>query len=309
MSRPTPYYIFIVGVQKSGTTALAGWLVDNDHARYAIPGAKEPSNYLRVGMPGPIPAPQQGVALLDASTGYFGNAQVIARLPEHRTRIVVCLRNPLERMWSAYRMMKIIAQRGASSRQYLERFHSTARTPMALQDDAWYQARRDFAIQGHKRSASHIIASYYDNESEHVASGTFLQRINYERAFLLTHGRPPFFSALGFSFYYRGLRMLLEKYQPEDLLVLSSDSLKSPAALEIISKDLVRRPAGSCSIDTAFTLEDVDIHEPNPDFTAPAFDGFRQDFAYDLQQAIQLLKSRRVGLELLNLNALHRHLA
>src|SRR5690606_18467562 len=61
-------YIFIIGVQKAGTTALAGWLVRNGFAAYAVPDVKEPGNFLRFGLTSPLPPPRGDVPLLDAST-------------------------------------------------------------------------------------------------------------------------------------------------------------------------------------------------------------------------------------------------
>jgi len=120
--------LFIVGAQKSGTSALAGWL--SQHPQVCMSFPKEPG-FLAFGANGypypdgwgqPAPAsryvvtdernyldlfshagPQQRV-IGEASTWYFalpGMAQKIRDYNPH-ARIIVILRNPVERAYSAW---------------------------------------------------------------------------------------------------------------------------------------------------------------------------------------------------------------
>ena len=301
-------YIFIVGVQKGGTTALAGWLVRNGLAAYAVPGVKEPGNFLRFGVSSPLPPPRGDLPLLDASTGYFGDRKVVSRMPEHRVRVGVCLRNPLERTWSAYRMMKLITQQGAGADAYLERFHAAAGTPQALERAAWYRARRELVTQAYPRASARAVERHFDAEAARLRAGTFEQRLQYELGFYLSRGEFPFFSVLAFSFYYRGLRLLLDKYQPEDIAVLTMDRMADPDT----RADMVERLTGSRQpgpdLGVSFSLEDLELDEPAPDFASPALANLRSAFAHDLGQTLALLAQRGIATDLLDLEGLRCHL-
>ena len=120
--------LFIVGAQKSGTSALAGWL--GQHAEVCMSFPKEPG-YLAFGEAGytfpdgygrPAPAskyvvnnyadylalfssatPQQHV-LGDASTWYLSTPGMARKLAEYNpdASIIVIFRNPVERAYSAW---------------------------------------------------------------------------------------------------------------------------------------------------------------------------------------------------------------
>lgn len=100
-------YLFIAGMEKCGTTALASWLVAEGLAEYLVPGTKEPYIFARTDFAATSPGVgKMGIWRLDASVGYALNPGAIARMPEHFTRIVLCFRNPWERTWSSYKMAK-----------------------------------------------------------------------------------------------------------------------------------------------------------------------------------------------------------
>lgn len=301
-------YVFIVGVQKGRTTALAGWLVRNGLAAYAVPGVKEPGNFLRFGVTSPLPPPRGDLPLLDASTGYFGDRKVVSRMPEHRVRVGVCLRNPLERTWSAYRMMKLITQQGAGADAYLERFHAAAGTPQALERAAWYQARRERVTQAYPRASARAVERHFDAEATRLRSGTFEQRLQYELGFYLSRGEFPFFSVLAFSFYYRGLRLLLDKYQPEDVAVLTMDRMVDPGARADMAERLTGNRQAGPDLGVSFSLEDLELDEPAPVFSSPALANLRGAFAHDLDQSLALLAQRGVATDLVDPQGLRRHL-
>ncbi|WP_211258144.1 hypothetical protein [Stenotrophomonas daejeonensis] len=304
-----PDYIFVVGVAKAGTTALAGWLVKNGFATYAIPGIKEPCSYL--GSPNhapPPPPPLDSPPLLDASVAYFANSQVTARLPGHGTRIVLCLRNAFERTWSDYRMKKMVAQQGIGADHVLSRLYGAAGT-IPPDKANWYQSRRDMRIRCFPRSVAHVIGKHFDVEAQRLANGGFLQRLDYELSFFTSRHQYPFHAVLHSSFYYRGLRMLLDKYQPEDITVLTVSSLKDhEKRSQLVERLTGHRKAGS-ELEFSFTLNDVEFDEPPPDFADRSFDHFRKLFTHDMRQTLELLKSRNINTDLLDKDELQRHMA
>lgn len=79
--------LFITGMEKSGTTSLADWLVSNQIARYLVPGIKEPYASAENGTPPPPP----GEIALDASTGYALTPPAIEKMPEHGSKDLVSL--------------------------------------------------------------------------------------------------------------------------------------------------------------------------------------------------------------------------
>ena len=173
-------------MEKSGSTALANWLVKNGIARYTSPGIKEPYTYAQAGATPPPPPPRPGeLPWLDASVGYARNPIAIANLPRERTRIIVCLRNPLDRTWSSYRFKKIIASKNDATTQLSNDFFaSTGGTEQLTDENMGYEdTKRKFAQHFPKESFSYI-ESYFDNEAGRLRSGTFRERIDYETAFL-----------------------------------------------------------------------------------------------------------------------------
>lgn len=306
----TPEFIFIVGVPKAGTTALAGWLVRSGLAEYAVPGVKEPGTYLRTAscfVPH-APAPPGDLPRLDATPGYFGNARVVGRLPEHACRIAVCLRNPLERAWSDYRMKKLLALQGDGAGQFVDRLHAAAAGKPAPAREAWLEQRRQSVLQASPRTASRHVARHFDEESRRLLQQGFAERLEYELAFFTSRHAFPHHTVLRFSFYYQGLRQLLDRYQPEDVVVLTRHCLAGPAS----RLELARRVAGGAvageAPDRSFTLDDIALDEPEPDFARPAFDALRRLLAFDLAHSLELLESRGVDTGLVDRGELLRHL-
>ena len=82
-------YIFLAGMEKCGTTPLAGWLTANGIAQYLVEDVKEPHSYLIPGTQPQLPAPAQ-LPWLDASVGYSHSPYAISRLPE-REKLVIAL--------------------------------------------------------------------------------------------------------------------------------------------------------------------------------------------------------------------------
>jgi hypothetical protein len=99
--------IFIVGMEKSGTTALADWAVRNHYANFMVSGIKEPYTYADPNFNISKIETNNDSNLLDASVGYALNKSAIERLPKKNSRIIICLRNQFDRTWSSYKMKKI----------------------------------------------------------------------------------------------------------------------------------------------------------------------------------------------------------
>ncbi|MCD5992141.1 hypothetical protein KDX38_00755 [Pseudomonas sp. CDFA 602] len=110
--------IFIAGFQKCGTTALADWMLTNGLVEDRVPNVKEPFLYANDDAH-PVRIRTSDLPLLDASVGYAQDPGCVARLPEHDTHVVICVRNQFERLWSAYKMHKVLRSNTETAGDYL----------------------------------------------------------------------------------------------------------------------------------------------------------------------------------------------
>ncbi|MBB4724493.1 hypothetical protein [Xanthomonas euvesicatoria] len=308
-------YIFLAGMAKCGTTPLAGWLTKNGIAKYLVEDIKEPHGYLFPGTQPQLPTPAK-LAWLDASSGYALSPYAISRLPEHGTRIVLCLRNPFERTWSSYRMNKINAlQDGealALSNSYLKASGTTTarngtRMPKITASTP-YQEEKDLQLRMFPRVSSGYVERHFDAEIDRLRKGDFAGRLDYETAFLMTRRNFPFMSVLVASFYYAGIRSFLDRYRPEDLILVSLDKLKEEANRVKFLSRLIGEVPETDDVKFSFTSRDLSFDEQKPDFDASKFDSLRSALSYDLQQYSDLLAARGVATDLLDWNDLRRHL-
>ncbi|NJC46833.1 hypothetical protein [Xanthomonas arboricola] len=308
-------YIFLSGMAKCGTTSLAGWLTRNGIAKYLVEDIKEPHSYLIPGTQPQLPAPAQ-LPWLDASSGYALSPFAISRLPEHGTRIVLCLRNPFERTWSSYRMNKINALQGsealALSDSYLTNSGTTTsrdgtRLPKITASTS-YQEQKDLHIRMFSRVSSGYIEHHFDAEIDRLRKGDFAGRLDYETAFLMTRRSFPFMSILVASFYYTCIRSFLERYRPEDLILVSLDKLKEEANRVKFLSRLIGEVPETNDVKFGFSSRDLPFDEQKPDFDAPKLDSLRTALSYDLQQYSDLLAARGVATDLLDWDDLRRHL-
>ncbi|WP_225209680.1 hypothetical protein [Xanthomonas bonasiae] len=308
-------YIFLSGMEKCGTTPLAGWLTGNGIAQYLVEDIKEPHGYLIPGTPPQLPAPAQ-LPWLDASAGYSLSPYAISRLPEHGTRIVLCLRNPFERTWSSYRMKKINALQGsealALSDSYLKASGTTTTQDgtrlQKITASTSYQEQKDLHLRMFPRVSSGYIEQHFDAEIDRLRQGDFAGRLNYEAAFLMTRRSFPFMSVLVASFYYAGIKSFLDRYRPEDLILVSLDKLKEEANRVKFLSRLIGESPDTDDIKFGFSSRDLPFDEQEPDFDAPKFDSLRTALSYDLQQYSELLAARGVATDLLDWDDLRRHL-
>lgn len=301
-----PSYLFIAGVAKSGSTALASWLVEQRIADYMVPGSKEPYSFARVDafcMPPPGPLP-----LLDASVGYIRNPAALTRLPDHRTRVVVCLRNPLERAWSEYRMNRIAARQDHAATTLWSEFPFPEAAGSKRDSGSGHLAIKDIFQLHYPRRSAHHVSRHFDAECERILKGDFASRIRYEQAFFMSNREYPFLSCLGSSFYLLGIRTLLEKYQPEDVILVSLNMLDDEHKRSHFIDRLVDQQMSSASIPFQFSSAGLDIGEEKPDFDTPEWDSLRELFSYDIQRLMQMLKERQIDQSLLDHNELLRGL-
>ena len=167
--------LFIIGFQKCGSSALADYLVTHQLAHYLVDRVKEPYIYAHSK---PQPKSYEKLFYLDANVGYIKNQNAINNLPEHNTKIIVCLRNQFERAWSCYKGYKLFADEKQSYR-YLKSFptitEATANDPKKLLFDI---LRLHYPLK-----SSEFVKNYLQIEWERINSQSFLERISYEISF------------------------------------------------------------------------------------------------------------------------------
>jgi hypothetical protein len=300
--------VFIVGMQKCGTTALSEWMVANRLAEDRMPGEKEPHLYAN-DMPHPARLRTPGLPLLDASVGYAVTPAAIARMPEYDTRIVLCLRNQFDRAWSAYKMLKLVSIDNEQVNDYCLSYQSGAGTGRIIRDQAgWLEFVHGISKKYYPRRSHHFIERYGQHELEHIRTHDFAARIAYELGFYLSRRAFPLYSILAGSLYYFPLRTLLEKYQPADLSVISVAQLDDDAKRRRFVRAVFDKDIDTPAIPFAFSSANIEIEEAKPDFNDKAFDLLRTSFTYDLAHARELIARTPLGDTLLDNAALDRYL-
>jgi hypothetical protein len=300
--------IFIAGMEKCGTTALSEWMVTSGLAEDRVPGEKEPNLYAN-DYPHPARLRTSDLPLLDASVGYALIPAVVSRLPEHDTRLVLCLRNQFERAWSAYKMKKLFSVDSEQVRNYLQSFQSGVGTGRQTRD---LEAALEFVHGTNKkyfpRRSHGFVEKYGNQELEHIRTHDFAARIAYELGFYLSRRTFPLFSVLSSSLFYYPLRNLMEKYQPSDVSVISVGLLADAGNRRRFVEGVFEKDIDTPEIPFMFSSADIEIGEAKPDFGDKAFDMLRACFSYDLAQARSLVANTRFGDSLLDNAALNRHL-
>lgn len=276
-------FLFMPGMQKCGTTALAAWLVDEGLAEYLVPGVKEPHLFARADY-SPVPAGSgSGLWRLDASMGYSHYRHAFARMPKRTAKVVLCFRNPWERMWSAYKMNK-----------YEQGRHGWD----------W----KEVVLSLYRAEARDAVSRYFDEEALRLQRGSFLERVQYETDFLYARGTFPFLSILCFGTYRAALGGVLEHFAPERVTCVDVRRLGDAALRQRFVEQVLESKQTTCPIAPQLVgLADTDIGEPTPDFTRPEFDGLRSMFAYDLQQFEALFPRYGLNTEFMDFASLRRH--
>lgn len=300
--------VFIVGMEKCGTTALSEWMVTSGLAEDRLPSEKESYLYAN-DEPHPARLRTPGLPLLDASVGYASDPASIRRMPAYDTRIVLCLRNQFERTWSAYKMKKLLSIDNEEVWNYRRSSQTgigTQRTPR--ERDAGNARQHAINKKYFPRRLHDEIERRGNEQLEHIRTHDFAARIEYELAYYLSQRSLPLFSILAGSLYYFPVRNLLEKYQPSDVSVISVGRLADPLARRRFVGAVFDRDIDTPDIPFMFSSAEIEIDESKPRFEDKAFDPLRAFFAYDLAQARGLIGRTRFSDALLDNAALNRWL-
>lgn len=299
--------IFIAGFEKCGTTALSDWMLVNGLVEDRVPGVKEPYLYAN-DQPHAMKTRTSSLPLLDASIGYADNPAAIQRLPEYGTRIVLCLRNPFERLWSSYRMKKVVGLEGLQVEEYFSQANAARSRQRGVMKPAevvgFYQ---EACCKYFPRRSHHIVEHYVAQEIARLGTQSFLERVEYELGFYLSRRQFPFFSILVGCFFYFPLRALLEKFQPSDIAVVSVDKLKDTGLRQRFVEGVFERPVVTSEVRSLFSGEKIELDEAKPDFDHPSFDLLRSIFRYDLEQVRPLIDTTLFGDSLVDTQGLGLH--
>lgn len=271
-------YLFIVGMPKCGTTALAHWLVEQGIAEYLIPEVKEPYVYSRsdFGKFSIPPGSGNGLWRLDASVGYALNPYAIENMPEHLTKIIMCIRNPFERAWSNYKMHKFFTKKNNDWKQGNNKV-------FLIDGDESRAHSEEIHNRQQKKKIHKIVGEYYKLEGTRLLNGDFLSRINHELGFYYSRGHFPFLDILNGGRYTFALRNILEKFSPEDVILMDMTCLENTEKINFLTRDFLGSPKETTPIEKKWAGDVFEINEEKPDFTSTNFDVFRSFLAQDLQ--------------------------
>ena len=287
--------IFIAGFEKCGTTALSDWMLTNGLVEDRVPGVKEPYLYAN-DQPHAMKTRTSALPLLDASVGYASDPTAIQRLPEHGTRIVLCLRNQFERLWSSYRMMNVVGIEDLQVEGYFSQANAARnRQRGAMKSAAVVGFYQDVYRKYFPRRSHHTVERYVTEELARLSAQNFLERVEYELGFYLSRRQLPFLSILAGCFFYYPLRTLLEKFQPSDIAVVSVDKLKNTGLRQRFVEGVFEKTGATSEVPLIFSGEKIELDEAKPDFNHPSFDLLRSVFRYDLQQACPLIDTTLFG--------------
>lgn len=234
--------LFIAGMEKSGTTSLADWLVGCGLAKYRVPGVKEPHTYARPGNSALPDSLHHNEVLLDASVGYANNPYALSRMPEYNTKIILCLRNSFDRTFSSYNFNKIICRRDATSLELLEScIIQEPNPPRVLKDishNTYFENRLNNTKTYFPAKSANFIHRYFIEQASNILSQSFMERINYEIGFFLSRRSFPFFSIIENSCLTSPLKNLLRKYNSEDIYLVTIDALSTDDSRQEFILDL-----------------------------------------------------------------------
>ncbi len=295
--------LFIVGMEKSGTTSLADWLVSNRIARYLVPGMKEPYAYATNAPP---PRPLPGEVVLDASTGYALTPATIQRMPEHDTKIILCVRNYQARCFSAYTFYRTTVRRDDSSIALLNSIPDhlelsradRERTPP--EDFLFDHFFKIYKLHAPVKSAA-TIRRYYEIQARNILEQSFAERVRYEIGFFLSRRQLPFFSVLSSSFLAHPLKNLLAKYRPADIHLVTLGKLNDPALRKAFVEDLT----GSAP-DTLSALPSLNMTRSSAvdEFGKPELSDLQHHFRSDFEYFRELLTEHGLSTRYLDLDEL-----
>lgn len=295
--------IFIVGMEKSGTTSLADWLVTNQIARYRVPGMKEPYAYASEHFLPPPALP--GEVLLDASTGYALNPETLRRMPEHDTKIILCVRNYFERCFSAYTFYRTTVRRDESSLALLNSIPDHLELSQADRNTLPAEFLFEHFFRIYKihapLKAEASIRKYYEMQALNILEQSFAERVRYEIGFFLSRRQLPLFSVLNSSFLTHPLKNLLAKYRAEDIHLVSISRLNDPQLRKAFVEELVgSAPDGLSDIPSLNTTRS----NAQAEFDKPELADLKHYFRSDFESFSDLLEQHGISTRYVDLNDL-----
>lgn len=295
--------VFIVGMEKSGTTSLADWLVGNQIARYRVSGMKEPYAYASEHFLPPPALP--GEVLLDASTGYALNPDTLRRMPEHNTKIVLCVRNYFERCFSAYIFYRTTVMRDDSSVALLNSIPdhlalSRADSSIPPAEFLFEHFLKIYKIHAPVKSTA-AIRKYYELQARNILEQSFSERVHYEIGFFLSRRQLPFFSVLNSSFLTHPLKNLLAKYRAEDIHLVSINQLNCPAQRKAFVEKLVGNAPSNLS---AIPSLNRTCSNAESEFEKPELAALKQYFRSDFESFTELVEQHGLSTRFANLDEL-----
>ncbi|WP_234084910.1 hypothetical protein [Azonexus sp. R2A61] len=303
--------LFIAGIEKCGTTSLANWLVSNGLAEYRVPGIKEPYSYAVGEVSANRGLTPPGV-LLDASVGYSFNPKAIGHLPEHNTKVILCLRNHFDRCFSAYSFYQTIARRDGTSVALLKT------TPTDFNEHGEGDPEQLFEIlfQIYKlhypAKSEGVLRRYFMEQAENISVQSFRERIDYETGFFLSRRSFPFFSILGSGFFAYPLRNLLNKFKASDVYLLTLDRLSTEDVRNEFVRDLLGTKDRGSNLPPLPSLNattELAAHQTKPDFHSSDWDTLRDYFKRDLSDFRSIAQSAGVSLKYVSEEKLDRYFA
>ncbi len=158
------------------------------------------------------------------------------------------------------------------------------------------------------RKSSTFVEKYFREEVDRLINSSFLERVNYEIEFFMSRREFPFLSVISDSFYYKPIKNLLQKYQPEDLAVLTLDKLQADENRKIFVNSFLNSKKSTSEVGKIFSLGDDATDKERPDFNSSDFSLLKSIFNYDLHEFLKISENTSLGHALINKDELNLHL-
>lgn len=226
-------------------------------------------------------------------------------MPEHDTKVVLCLRNHFDRCFSAYRFLQAIARRDETS-VVLAKQNQLAAAPEIKFELAYQDIKVHFP-----RKSEKFFRKYFEKEANNIIAQSFKERIHYEIGFFLRRREWPFFTTLRHSFYIQSIKYFLAKYEASDIYLLTMDQLDSENVRTEFIKDLLGSRADGATLPPIPSLNsttDIGTAESKPDFHTAEWDFLREYFLQDLIDFKAAAHAAGVSMKYVNQNALDKYL-
>lgn len=285
-------YIFTPSAGKTGTTALAKWLIDNKLAINVVDGVKEPYLLLNESF-NYSDLEHSALPHLDASVNYATDGKNIDRFPPN-SLILFCLRNPLDRLYSHYKMTKIEILRPNGTSEYFSKIKGFSERKIA-----------DLHAKRHGLTPERASEVFQIN-TDLIKEQTFLERVRYEISFFLSRHQWPARSLIFSSTFNFQMKNLLRYPDHNAILPVSVGKLKGPILAKFAREYLNSRgPVGP--IETVFSHKSIKLPEGSPDFLSNEFDFLREHFLFDLEQLQATMQASRINEEYICFRDLYKY--